>query len=106
MKYIEVNNGENIIVKIKPNIAQTFSFPVHNISNQELELVLSKVSCSCTQLDTFTIRLAPGDTKIVNGTVLRGTSAIFEPTITFNSAPPDKLAEMQTVTYAIHFELN
>lgn len=105
MNFIEVNNGQNIIVKIKANVAQTFTFPVQNISNQELELVFSKVSCSCTQLDTLTARLAPGDTKIVNGTVLRGTSAIFEPNITFNSALSDKLAEMQTVTYNIHFEL-
>lgn len=105
MEFIKVNNGNNIDVNIKPNVSQSFSFPVENISNQELELVFSKVSCTCTTLDTLTARLAPGDTKTIRGTVLRATSAIFEPTITFNAAPPEKLADMQTVTYNIHFHL-
>ena len=105
MKFIDVNNGNDITVKIKPNVASQFSFPVTNVSDMELELIFWKVSCSCTQLDTLTARLAPGDTKTVNGTVLRGTSALFTAQITFNVNPPEKIADIQSVNYNVNIEL-
>ncbi len=99
---ILVNNGQDIHVQIKANVAKTFSYVVENTSDKSLYLTLGKVSCSCTQLDISEFTLAPGEKKRVNGTVLRGTSALFTPNIMYGETQE---GDKQMIFYNINIEL-
>jgi len=103
---LTVNNNQTVNVKITPNVATPFEFPITNNSDNELVVYLDKVSCSCTTLNTTKTELLPGETKIITGTITRSTPVLFTPQVRSHINLPSEVHNINAVQYSINIEVN